>query len=121
MPVPDRGITLLKKRMLWKIVLLHIIINILFCPRQKRPQRPKSPYRIQGGHAATMIGLTTAYTTGPAMHIQIVEGTIEGMDLADLVVELSILSLAGFPKATVDRLHPCRRKIGLHYPQIKGQ
>jgi hypothetical protein len=55
------------------------------------------------------------------MHIEIVEGTIEGMDLADLVVELPIFSLAGFPKATVDSLHPCRRKIGLHYPQIKGQ
>ena len=49
------------------------------------------------------------------------EGTIEGMDLADLVVELPIFSLAGFPKATVDRLHPGRRKIGLHYPQIKGE
>ena len=55
------------------------------------------------------------------MHIEIVEGTIEGMDLADLIVELPIFSLAGFPKATVDGLHPCRRKMGLHYPQIKGQ
>ena len=33
MPITNRGITLLKKRMLGKIVLLHIVINILFCPR----------------------------------------------------------------------------------------
>jgi hypothetical protein len=68
-----------------------------------------------------VIGLTTAYTTGPTVHIEIVEGAIEGMDLADLVVELPIFSLAGFPKATMNGLHPGRRKIGLHYPQIKGQ
>lgn len=32
MPVTNRGITLLKKRMLGKTVLLHIVINILLCP-----------------------------------------------------------------------------------------
>jgi hypothetical protein len=33
MPITNRGITLFKKRMLGKIVLLHIVINILLCPR----------------------------------------------------------------------------------------
>ena len=33
MPITNRGITLLKKRMLGEIVLLHIIINILLSPR----------------------------------------------------------------------------------------
>ncbi len=33
MPVTNSGITLLEKRMLGKIVILHIIINILLCPR----------------------------------------------------------------------------------------
>ena len=32
MPVTNRGISLLKKRMLGKIVFLHIVINILLCP-----------------------------------------------------------------------------------------
>jgi hypothetical protein len=37
MPVTNRGITLLKKWMLGKTVFLHVIINILLCPRQQRP------------------------------------------------------------------------------------
>jgi len=107
--------------MLGQPLLLHIIKNIPAGPGQQRPQGPGAAHRIQDGHGASVVGLTAAHATRPATHLQIEQGPVQGFHLAELVVELEIGELSGFPQAPMEGLHPRRTQHRLNHPQIEAE
>ena len=66
-----------------------------------------------------MVGLAAADAAGPAADLEVVQGPIEGLHLANPVVGLQVLHLPGFPQATVEGLHTSWAHAGLGDVQLE--
>ena len=68
-----------------------------------------------------MIGLATPHATGPAARLQVVEGSLQGFNLADPVIGLQVFHATGLPKPPVQGLHSSRGHLALTHHQTNPE
>src|SRR6185312_7854719 len=118
--IADRDVALVPQRVVWQAMAAQVMTDIAVAPVGQRMQFPAAmpPFEnIDRGAAARLL---PAQAGDPAARVQLVQGPLHRLDLAQLVVAIDPGN-ALLPQAPVARLHACRAERRLVNLEVQLQ